>query len=105
MKNKKRGTDLNEWAIATAAMLELTPPNSPPDSWEYIQFVALKELSNMDYIEAVCKIAKETNVKAAHVKYKCDQIPPADRWRQMSNALAGHRYKKMHITNWLRSIK
>lgn len=82
-------------------MLELVPPQCPPDSWEHVQFVALKELSDMDYIEAVCKIAKETNVKVAHVKHECDQIPPADRWRQMSNTLAGHRYKKMSIAKEL----
>ena len=86
-------------------MLELIPPQCPPDSWEHVLFVALKELSDMDYTEAVCKIAKEANVKAAHVKYKCDQIPPADRWRQMSSALAGHRYKKMSIANWLSNRK
>lgn len=86
-------------------MLELVPPQCPPDSWEHVQFVALKELSDMDYTEAVCKIAKEANVKAAHVKHECDQIPPANRWRQMSYALAELRYKKMSIAKELNDKK
>lgn len=86
-------------------MLELIPPRCLPDSWEHVQFVALKELSNMEYAEAVCKIAKETNAKVAHVKHKYDQIPLAHRWRQMSNALAGHRYKRMSIVKWLNDRK
>lgn len=97
--------DLLAQAQHQREMLELIPPQCLPDSWEHVLFVALKELSDMDYTEAVCKIAKEANVKAAHVKYKCDQIPPADRWRQMSCILAGHRYTKISIAKELNDKK